>query len=207
MTIPIIIQGIIIGFSLAAPVGPIGILCIRRTLAHGYWRGMLIGLAGATADIVYAFAGAFGVSLIFDFIAGHQYLLRVGGGLLLLAVGFHTFRSHPETSATANRTNGETRVFVSTFFLALTNPMTLFAFAAAFTSIGFQQIPQGAVSAVLLVAGVFLGSLLWFSLLAGGSHFFKEKVSSRGLAMVSKVAGTLLVLIGIAGILLGLRGS
>ncbi len=206
MTFPIIIQGIIIGFSLAAPVGPIGILCIRRTLAHGFWRGMLVGLGGALADIVYAFAGAFSTSLIFTFIAGHQYGIRVGGGVLLIAVGLYTFGSHPESSAASNRTNGETRILLSTFFLALTNPMTLFAFAAAFTSIGLQQVPQDPLSALLLVVGVFIGSLSWFSLLTGFSLIFREKISTRGLAIVSKIAGTLLVLIGVAGIIIGLIG-
>jgi len=206
MAFTYLLKGIIIGFSLAAPVGPIGILCIRRTLTRGRWRGFVVGMGGASADIVYALVAAFGVSLIFDFVAGHQQWIRLLGGILLLAVGFHIYRSRSETHVPSTPTNGEARVFASTFFLALTNPMTLFAFAAAFSGIGIESVIGNRVSVMLLIGGVFFGSLLWFSLLTVFSHLFKEKVTTRGLAIINRVAGSLLMLFGAAGLWIGLRG-
>ena len=201
-----LLKGIAIGFSLAVPIGPIGILCIRRTLAHDGLRGFVIGLSGATADIVYALVAAFGVSLISDFVLAHQEGMRIAGGLVLLALGIYLVRTTPHTKAPPKQIKNETSVFVSTFFLALTNPMTLFAYAAAFSAIGVEGILGDAASLGLLVGGVFIGALLWFSLLTGLSHLFKKKITAARLNVVNKAAGVLLIIFGLVGLWLGLRG-
>jgi threonine/homoserine/homoserine lactone efflux protein len=206
MAFTCLLKGIIIGFSLAAPVGPMGILCVRRTLAHGGWRGFVIGLSSASADVVYAVIAAFGVTLISNFVAGHQQWLRLVGGILLLALGFHTFRSHPNAHVPTKWMNREARVFISTFLLALSNPLTLFAYAAALSGIGVENIKSDRIYLTLLVTGVFLGSLLWSSLLTILARIFKEKVSTRGLGIVNKVAGSLLMLFGAIGLWTGLSG-
>jgi threonine/homoserine/homoserine lactone efflux protein len=206
MAFTYILKGIIIGFSLAAPLGPIGILCIRRTLAQGSWRGFRVGLSGASADIVYAVVAAFGVTLISDFVTGHQQWIRIVGGILLLSLGFHTFRSRPDTHIPSNWMSGQAQVFASTFLLALTNPLTLLAYTAAFSAIGVARIVDDRVSVTLLVAGVFLGSILWFSLLTCLARIFKERVTIRGLGLINRVAGSLLMLIGTVGLWTGLHG-
>jgi len=206
MAFTCLLKGIIIGFSLAAPVGPIGILCVRRTLAHGGWRGFLTGLSSASADAVYAVVAAFGVTLISNFVAGHQQWLRLVGGILLLALGFYTFRSRPDTHVPTRAMGREARVFISTFLLALTNPLTLFAYAAALSGIGVENIKSDGVYLTLLVTGIFLGSLLWSSLLTILARIFKEKVSARGLGIVNKVAGSLLMLFGAIALWTGLNG-
>jgi threonine/homoserine/homoserine lactone efflux protein len=190
------LKGLAIGFSLAAPVGPVGVLCIRRTLAHGSKRGLIVGLSAASADMLYGIIAAFGVTLISDFISNQQYWIRLMGGILLLALGYRTYRSHPASETMRNGTNGHARALISTFFLTLTNPMTLFAFAAVFASIGLQEITGDHWSASLLVAGVFLGSMSWFLLLTSLVHFFKEKISKGGIALVNKIAGSLLMFFG-----------
>jgi threonine/homoserine/homoserine lactone efflux protein len=205
MVFVFLLKGIAIGFSLAVPIGPIGILCIRRTLARGSSRGFVIGLSGASADVVYALVAAFGVSLISEFVSVHQEWMRLAGGVLLLALGFHLVRTKPDTHAPTKRIKGETSVYVSTFFLALTNPMTLFAYAAAFSAIGVEGILGEYASLGFLVAGVFLGALLWFSLLTGLSHLFKKRITTGGLNVVNKVAGSLLMAFGLVGLWLGLR--
>ena len=206
MAFTCLLKGIIIGFSLAAPVGPIGILCVRRTLTHGGWRGFVVGLSSASADVVYAVIAAFGVTLISNFVAGHQQWLRLLGGIFLLALGFHTFRSRPDTHVPTKWMNREAQVYVSTLLLALANPLTLFAYTAALSGIGVENIKSDGVYLTLLVTGIFLGSLLWSSLLTILARIFKEKVSTRGLGIVNKVAGSLLMLFGAIALWIGLSG-
>ena len=191
-----LLEGLVIGFSLAAPVGPVGVLCIRRTLAHGSKRGLIVGLSAACADMIYGIVAAFGVTLISNFITNEQQWIRLVGGVLLLILGYHTFRSHSSTETPINGTNGHVRAFISTFLLTLTNPMTLFAFAAVFAGVGLDKIIGDNWSGTFLVTGIFLGSLSWFALLTTLVHFFREKITANGLALVNKIAGTLLILFG-----------
>ena len=192
-----LLKGLAIGFSLAAPVGPIGILCIRRTLAHGSKRGIIIGLSAASADMVYGIVAAFGVTLISEFISQQQYLIRFIGGIFMLVLGYRTFFSHPATDIGTGGKNGHTRTFVSTFLLTLTIPMTMFAFAAIFAGIGLDQSISHHGFAIFLVAGIFIGSLGWFTLLTGLVHLFHEKITTDGLVTINKIAGSLLAFFGV----------
>ncbi|MGA7161935.1 MAG: LysE family transporter [Bacteroidota bacterium] len=205
MLVDYFLKGLIIGFSLAAPIGPIGIFCLRGTILHGTRQGFIIGLGGALVDVIYALAAAFGVKLIFDLVISHQQWMRFLGGIMLICAGIYTFRSQPKTNLILNRHFRETGVFVSTFLLALTNPLTLFGYAAAFSAIGVNKIIGDRVLIVLLIGGVFWGSFLWFSFLVWFSHTFKEKITSRGVYIINKVAGSLLVLFGTIGVLYGLK--
>jgi threonine/homoserine/homoserine lactone efflux protein len=201
-----LLRGLAIGFSLAAPVGPIGVLCIRRTLAYGSKRGLVVGASAASADMMYGIVAAFGVTLISDFIFIHQNIIRIAGGILLLFLGYHSYRSHPATDTESNNANGHTRAFISTFLLTLTNPMTLFAFAAVFAAIGLEKIVGDYSLASFLVIGVLLGSFCWFSLLTTLVHFFREKISTNGIALVNKIAGSLLIIFGIVALWSGIIG-
>jgi len=201
-----ILKGIVIGFALAAPVGPLGVLCIRRTLAHGSKRGLLVGISAAVADILYGIVAAFGVTLISDFIFNQQQWIRLIGGFVLILVGYHTFRSHPSTDTKTNGTNGHIRAFFSTFMLALTNPMTVFTFAGVFASVGLEEIKGNYIFVVFLVAGIFLGTMSWFTLLTTLVHFFREKINTDGICLVNKIAGTILILFGIVALSSSLIG-
>jgi len=201
-----LLKGLAIGFSLAAPVGPIGILCIRRTLAHGSKRGIIIGLSAASADMVYGIVAAFSVTLISNFIAQEQHWFRLIGGIFLFVLGYHTFFSHPATDTITSGKNGHTRTFVSTFLLTLTNPMTLFAFAVVFAGIGIDKSMGHHGYATFFVAGIFLGSLSWFSLLTSLVRFFREIITTDGLVIINKVAGSLLALFGAIALWSGVRG-
>jgi len=196
MNFIILLEGLAIGFSLAAPVGPVGVLCIRRTIAYGSKRGLIVGLSAACADMVYGIVAAFGVTLISDFISHQQHWIRLVGGILLMILGYRTFHSHASTDTPINGTTRHVRAFISIFLLTLTNPMTLFAFAAVFAGVGLNKIIGDNWSGTFLVTGVFLGSLSWFALLTALVHFFSEKITANGLALVNKIAGTLLILFG-----------
>jgi threonine/homoserine/homoserine lactone efflux protein len=200
------VQGVVIGFSLAAPIGPVGILCVRRTLEHGARYGLVIGVSAAACDMVTSIVAAFGITLVSDFISLEQYWIRLVGGIILLAIGYATFRPHSLADKAVKATGRHSWTFFSTALLVFTNPLTLFAFAAAFAVIGVKNIVGHPVSGLMLVAGVFLGSLTWFVLLAGLVHSFKEKVMRVGLTLVSRVAGSLLMLCGLFALWNGIRG-
>lgn len=196
-------EGIFVGFLLAAPVGPIGILSVRQTLAYGRRHGLIVGLAGASADMVYATIAAFGVRIISGFVADHQQLFRIAGGVLLLVVGYFTFRSRPPTALKSDTLLLHTKVFLSTFFLAITNPVTLVGFAGVFTMLGVKRILPIQSDVAALVCGVFFGSFLWFSVLTSLAGLLRNRLTNTGLARVNGIAGSLLMLFGAVAILGG----
>jgi threonine/homoserine/homoserine lactone efflux protein len=199
MEILFYIKGIIIGFAMAVPIGPIGILCIRKTLAEGRARGLIIGLGAATADMLYACVAAFGLTVISQALVSQRIWMRLTGGALLLILGVRTFRAIPVNPKFQIRGSGMLGSYLSTVFLTLSNPLTIFAYIAVFalfglgTGIGF--LPDTA-----LVAGVFSGSALWFLSLSSGATFFRAKLDETGMSRVNRVAGVLIVFSGVAAI-------
>ena len=156
--------------------------------------------------MVSSIVAAFGITLVSDFITLEQYWIRLVGGMILLAIGYAAFRPHSLADKGMKAPGSHTWTFFSTALLVFTNPLTLFAFAAAFAVIGVKHIVGHPVSGMMLVAGVFFGSLTWFVLLAGLVHSFKEKVMRVGLTLVSRVAGSLLMLCGLFALWNGIRG-
>ncbi len=194
---PFLVKGIILGFSIAAPVGPIGLLCIRRTLTGGINSGFVSGLGAATADAIYGAIAAFGLSVVTNFLLDHQRVLQAGGGLFLLYLGATTFRSLPaETAATATG-QGLPGTYVSTLLLTLTNPMTILSFAAVFAGLGLGTVDSSVASACSLIAGVFIGSMLWWLLLSGAVHFFRQRVEQRQLKLVNQLSGLIIAGFGL----------
>jgi threonine/homoserine/homoserine lactone efflux protein len=206
MTYLYLLEGAVIGFSLAAPIGPVGILCVRRTLEHGARHGLVIGVSAAACDMVNGIVAAFGITLVSDFIALEQTRIRLVGGIILLIMGYIVCRARLLADKVATAPRGCTWTFFSTALLVFTNPLTLFAFAAAFAVIGVKNVVGHPVSGLMRVAGVFFGSLSWFVLLAGLAHFFKEKVMRVGLTLVNRVAGSLLMLCGLFALWNGIKG-
>ena len=200
----LLLKGIIIGFAIAAPVGPIGVLCIRRTLADGRLPGFVSGLGAATADAVYGAVAAFGLTLVTDFLMEGASWLRLIGGAFLLFLGIRTFFARPAEHAAPARNGGLVGAYASTFFLTLTNPTTILSFAAIFAGLGVGST-NDALSAMLLVLGVFLGSALWWLVLSGTAGLFRAKLSAGGLRWVNRVSGTIIAAFGVLA-LSGLGG-
>lgn len=197
MLAAVLLKGAIIGFSLAAPIGPVGIMCIRRTLTHGHLRGFVSGLGAATADSVYAIVAAFGITLISNFVTEHEYSIRLIGGILLVLLGFRTLLVHPKEREPKNGLNGHASAYVTMFLLTFTNPMTLFAFAVVFAGIGAGSAVGNTLTASFLVAGVFLGSATWFLFITTAVHVYKDKFKLWGLKVVNVIAGSFILLCGI----------
>jgi len=175
MDFPLLLKGLVIGFSIAVPVGPIGVLCIRRTLAEGRASGLVSGLGAATADAIYGCIAGFGLAFISNFLVSQQVWLRLIGGVFLWYLGLKTLLVKPAEQASLAKGNGLVSAYATTFFLTLTNPMTIISFAAIFAGLGLASTSGNYVSAGVLVLGVFIGSALWWLILSGGVGVFREK--------------------------------
>jgi len=198
-----LVQGVIIGFAMAVPVGPVGILCIRKTLAEGHARGLIIGIGAATGDALYASLAAFGLTFISDTIAANQLWLRLIGGGVLLFLGIRTYYARPKDPRIHFESTGILRSYVYAFLLVITNPVTVFAFIAVFAAFGLGHA-LNVVSASLLVIGVFLGSGTWFLTLSYIATQFRDKLDKDGFRWVNRVAGILILIsamIALAGVL------
>ena len=194
------IKGIFIGFVMAVPVGPIGILCIRKTLTEGRIRGLIIGLGAATADLLYGCVAAFGLTVISDTLDSQRIWIRLVGGALLFFLGLRIFRAQPTDPKLLINSSGMLRSYLSTFFLTLTNPLTIFAFIAIFAALSIGE-GLSYLNAILLVVGVFIGSSLWFVVLSSGVMLFREKLDLVGLRWVNRIAGILVIISGFIAII------
>jgi len=196
MSTPLFLQGLIIGFSIAAPVGPIGILCIRRTLTEGRASGFFSGMGAATADAFYGCVAGFGLTVISAFLIEQRFWLQVVGGIFLCYLGARTLRSQPDTEAAPGGEKGLLSSYVSTFFLTITNPMTILSFAAIFAGLGVVAAGGDLAAACWLVVGVFLGSAAWWLFLSMGVSLLREKVNSTALRWVNRLSGVILLSFG-----------
>jgi threonine/homoserine/homoserine lactone efflux protein len=190
------LKGLLLGFSIAAPVGPIGLLCIQRTIAFGRRSGLVTGLGAATADGLYGAVAAFGLTAISGFLVGQQIWLSLIGGLFLIYLGARTFLSKSAEKAASSVHTNLFRDYASTVFLTITNPMTILSFAAVFAGLGLAST-GGYASAAWMVAGVVCGSALWWLALSGGVSLLGPKLNRGSLRIVSRVSGAVLVGIGI----------
>lgn len=194
-------KGLIIGFSIAAPVGPIGILCIRRTLSSGRIFGLLSGMGAATADAFYGCIAAFGLTFISNFMLQQQIWLRLIGGAFLCFLGIKTIISQPSSSPTQANQNSLLSAYGSTFILTLTNPLTILFFAAIFAGLGLANMKGSYSSAGITVLGVFLGSSCWWVILSGVTSLLRHRFNLSGLRWVNRISGSIILGFGIAAII------
>lgn len=200
-----VLRGLLLGFSIAAPVGPIGVLCIRRTLANGRVVGFVSGLGAATADAFYGAVAGFGLTVISALLIEQRFWLRLIGGGFLLYLGVRTVLARPAERAASAGGQGLAGAYGSTLFLTLTNPLTILSFAAIFAGLGVASATGNYAAAGLLVLGVFLGSALWWFILSGLVSLLRAKVGPRQLRWVNWLSGGIIIGFGVIA-LLSLRG-
>ncbi|MBI4492591.1 MAG: LysE family transporter [Chloroflexi bacterium] len=198
-------RAVILGFSIAAPVGPIGVLCIRRTLAHGRLVGFASGLGAATADAAYAAVAGLGLTAVSSLLVSQQTWLRLLGGGFLLYLGARTFVARPAHSDASAYGRGLAGAYASTVVLTLTNPPTILVFAALFAGLGLAGGSGDAASAVPLVLGIFLGSALWWLVLSAGASLLRARLTPATLGWVNRLSGVVIAGFGLVA-LLSLRG-
>jgi threonine/homoserine/homoserine lactone efflux protein len=195
-TLSFLLKGLILGFVIAAPVGPIGVLCIRRSLEDGPQVGLITGLGAATADVIYGCIAAFGLTAISTFLVSQRFWLGFLGGLFLCYLGIRTFVSKPTDGRVEGQGKGRFSAYLSTFFLTVTNPMTILSFTVVFAALGLGTT-SNYLDATALVAGVFVGSAAWWLLLSSGVGIFRSRFSSRSLMFVNRLSGVVIFLLGL----------
>ncbi len=205
MNIPIFIKGLLIGVSMAAPVGPISILTIRRSLTRGHHAGIATALGVALADGFYAMVAAFGLTAISTFLVTQRNYLYVIGGLLLIYLGAKAFNTKPISLEKPLKDAGFFSTLIQTMLITLTNPMTILTFLAAFAAIGFEGKEHEFHEALLLCLGVFCGSGLWFISLSTLIAHFRDRVTPSVFMLINKISGALLMAFGALFILTVLK--
>ncbi len=181
----ILLKGLAIGFAMAMPVGPVGILCIQRTLNHGFRAGLLSGLGAALGDAVLGGVAAAGLSPVTDFLLGIETELRFGGGIFLVALGLWTWFRRGDVSSAPRRSHG---VIATSFLLVVTNPITILAFLGFFASFRIVAVTGATLQIAALILGVFLGSGLWWLLLCGGTKQLSRRLDSGFLVLINHVS-------------------
>lgn len=193
-TLSFFIQTFIIGFSIAAPVGAIGVLCIRRTLSHGKLAGFLSGMGAATADMFYGSLAAFGLTAITNVLVDNAFWLKLVGGLFLLYLGIKTFLEKPPQEKNDDVKVNKASMYFSTFFLTITNPLTILSFLAIFASV---FAGQKIISPWLMILGVFAGSATWWFALSFGVGLMRSKLSQTHMVWINRISGIIILLFGV----------
>ncbi len=194
------VRGAVIGLAIAAPVGPIGVLCIRRTLADGRAAGLASGLGAATADLVYGAVAVMGLTALTQTLAGVSFWTRLLGGLFLCYLGLRTLREQPAERPAAVRGRGLLGAYSATLLLTLTNPATIMSFAAVFAGLGAGSDAVGPGAGLLLVAGVFAGSALWWLGLSWAVGALRGRITPVALRRVNVLAGLVILGFGVAAL-------
>ncbi|MFC5528289.1 LysE/ArgO family amino acid transporter [Cohnella yongneupensis] len=190
-----IFQGFILGLSIAAPVGPIGLLCIRRTLTNGITHGFVSGIGAASADALYGCVAAFGLTFATQFLIKQAEWLHFLGAIFLLYIAYRTFTSNVAKEEAHTRAgNGYRRAYGSTLLLTLTNPMSIISFLGLFAG---MNIHQGTDSSVLLVVGVFFGSAAWWLLLSSIVGSLRRMISESAMRAVNYASAIILLAFGL----------
>lgn len=198
MSLILLGKGLIMGFAIAAPVGPIGLLCIRRTLSHGMLVGFVSGLGTACADALYGLLAALGVTAVTGFLTAHYLPFQLVGGLFLCYLGYAGSRSASADTAGQPDQARLPGIFGSSFLLTLSNPLTIASFLAVFATAGFSPSGAGFLNGpVLLVVGVFFGSLCWWLLLSAGVSLFSRYVTAHALRLINLTAGCMIACMGL----------
>jgi len=191
------LRGLAIGFALAAPVGPVGVLCIRRALQEGRYAAFVASLGAALADTIFGAVAGLGITVISSFLLSHQTSIRLSGGIFLMVVAIRGWRD-PHCSQTAQfKGGGLAKDFFSTFLLTLSNPATILAAVGVFAALGAIGLDDPAAASVLIL-GVFLGSTLWWLLLSAAAGAVRSRFSPQSLRLLNRGSSVVLGLTGIA---------
>jgi len=199
LALPLPIRGLIVGFTIAAAVGPITLLVIRRTIDHGGVYGFASGLGVATADATYGAIAAFGLTAVTSVLMSGHTLLGIVGGLIIAAIGIRTMLAHPTGPATDVERPGLVGAFASIYALTMTNPLTIVLYIGVFAGIGLAS-GSSFVDAAIVTLAVWLGATLWWVVLCAPVAWLRERVSTRVLLWINRLSGAALVVFGLVAV-------
>jgi threonine/homoserine/homoserine lactone efflux protein len=200
----IVLHGIIIGLSISVPLGPIGMLCIQRTINRGQKYGLATGFGATTSDLVYTIITLFFLSFVVDFIDAHKLLIQVVGAVLVVIFGVWIFRTNPVTQPRAHDTENQHSLFgdyITSFLLTLTNPLILFVLIALFAHFSFISSDTKFGEMLVGLLSILLGAGAWWFILTYFASHFRNKFNVRGLKLINQITGGFIILLGIIGLI------
>lgn len=192
------LQGLAVGIAMSAPMGPVNILCIRRTLLHGFWPGLAAALGAAVADTLYGIVAAFGVSMVASVLTTYAVTLQVSGGAVLCVLGLHSLFTRPVLRNVGLPPRAMAWGFWSTFLLTLSNPLMLVSLGAIFAAVGLGDETITTRESTILCLGVATGAVLWWGALIAAVDRLRPRIEQLGLRWVNVISGGLLLAGGIA---------
>ncbi len=204
MWLELLIRGLIIGLMASVPLGPIGVVCIQRTLSRNHKSGFVSGLGAAGADLVFSSIALFSLSVVLSFIESHMDIIKGIGGVCVMAVGISIFMTNPVIQIRRNRA-GATNLwqdFLSIFLITIANPTFILIFVALFAAFGLSAADLGLARALLLIAGVFIGASIWWFTLTGIVSMVRNRFRPRHLLWINRISGAVIFALGIATVML-----
>ncbi|WP_321436131.1 LysE family transporter [uncultured Bacteroides sp.] len=205
----LLIKGFIIGVVVSAPLGPVGVLCIQRTLNKGRWYGFITGLGAALSDIAYALLTGYGMSFIFDFISANQFYLQLFGSVMLFVFGVYTFRSNPVQSLRPASTSTGTYLhnFITAFAVTLSNPLIIFLFIGLFARFTFVAPQIHLYEQIIGYLAIALGAFTWWFALTFFVSKLRTRFNVRGIWVINRVIGGVVIVVSVLGLIFTLLGK
>jgi threonine/homoserine/homoserine lactone efflux protein len=202
MDVTLLSKGFAVGFIVAIPVGPVGLLCTQRTLSHGRMHGLISGLGAATADVIYASLAAFGLTIVSNFLVAQRLWFRLFGGSFLCLLGIRIFLSKPAPTGSLAEKLRHFSNYTSTLLITLSNPMSILVSAGLFAGLGLAGLGADWGKAIQLVGGVFLGSMFWWITLSAFVGIFHKQVGDSTIALLARIFGSIIASFGIIVIII-----
>jgi threonine/homoserine/homoserine lactone efflux protein len=199
--IMVVAKGMLAGLAISAPVGPVNMLCVSRTITKGRAAGIVSGLGAGAADTIYGAIAGLSISFVIAFLVREEFWIRLAGGILLVGIGLWYYFRKPRSLREERKRDSGHSAFVTAFLLNLTNPTVVLSFLAILTALGLQRHKAWAQD-LALVLGIFLGAMLWWTALVAISGHFRDRFSSRGMLWMNRVAGIAIGGFGVATLIL-----
>ncbi len=192
----LLVKGILAGIAISAPVGPVNVLCMSRTLTKGRMAGVVSGAGAAAADTFYGAMAGFSISFVIQFLLREEFWIRLFGGFLLIGIGFLYYFKKPQ-SLKEQKNEAAHSDFITAFLLNLTNPTVVLSFLALLAALGMGE-KRPPLLTLLVVGGIFTGSMLWWIILTTATNHFRDRFDDKAMLWMNRIAG---VAIGAFGVL------
>jgi threonine/homoserine/homoserine lactone efflux protein len=186
--VELLVRGLLAGLFIAVPVGPVNVLCISRTLSKGWRSGLISGFGAATADMLYGGIAGFSITFVIQFLLREEFWIRLVGGILLVLIGISYYFKKPQSLSAQKQAEPEHSDYISTLLLTLTNPTTVLSFLAILASLGMKEDLASWLT-LLLVAGIFCGSMLWWIVLISIVNRLRDRIDDRAMLWMNRIAG------------------
>jgi len=199
MSFSLLWEGFLIGIAVSVPLGPLGMLCIKRTVNKNWKSGFLSGLGIAASDVIYAIVAGFSLTIIINFITTYEIYFKILGASMVVLLGLYIFMSNPAKDIQKFQRKGTSYLqdFLTAFLLTVTNPLSVFVFIAIFTSYSLVLQLSQLFEALLIIGGIFVGGATWWFVLTGLAHLFRHKLTINTLWWANKIIGLSVILIAV----------